>query len=295
MSSLSSAEFRHIENRSASDKADRLFRAAVSAFCALRRPTRAEIAQLDDLALPLFGEVSHESRRFAAAALSECEQAPPLLVRRLAGDAPEIAAPLLIRSKALKDVDLIMLIARHGVAHARIIARRPNLPGAIEDLLTALRDPEIARLRALFGKAAPAPAGTDKAEPVRSRLRDMMRPAGGNDRYRGLLEVALTGRPALFETRLADFLGLELGAARVICRAADLTGIIAALKSQGIVAEQAFVLLSCIRPGLFGDAEAIGGFLDRFAALDLPSCRRMVADWKAEAENDANRPRLARA
>src|SRR5690606_37662933 len=35
---VSSAEFRQIENRSGSDKADRLFRVAVSAFAGLRRP-----------------------------------------------------------------------------------------------------------------------------------------------------------------------------------------------------------------------------------------------------------------
>ena len=40
-------------------KAERLFRAAVTAFCSLTRPSRREIAQLEDLTLPLYDSVSH--------------------------------------------------------------------------------------------------------------------------------------------------------------------------------------------------------------------------------------------
>jgi len=104
--SISSVEFRQIESRT-SEPATRenIFRAAVSAFCSLTRPSRRDIARLDDLAMPLVDEVSRESRRFAAAALSKCEHAPPGLVQRLAGETADIAAPLLVRSKALRDVD----------------------------------------------------------------------------------------------------------------------------------------------------------------------------------------------
>ncbi|RWE93635.1 MAG: hypothetical protein EOS81_18235, partial [Mesorhizobium sp.] len=81
---MSSSDFRQIAIRTEAGKAERLFRAAVSAFCSLTRPSRREIAQLEDLTLPLFDEVSVESRRYVAAALSECEYAPTALVRRLA-------------------------------------------------------------------------------------------------------------------------------------------------------------------------------------------------------------------
>ena len=64
-------------------KRERLFRAAVSAFCSLTRPSRRDISQLEDLTLPLFDGVSPESRRYVAAALSECRYPPPNLVKRL--------------------------------------------------------------------------------------------------------------------------------------------------------------------------------------------------------------------
>ena len=77
-------------------KADRLFRAATSAFCSLTRPSRRDIVQLEDLALPLFNLVSVEARRYMAAALSDCQSPPPALVRRLCDETIDIAAPLLI-------------------------------------------------------------------------------------------------------------------------------------------------------------------------------------------------------
>ena len=112
---LSSSDFRQITIKGETLKAERLFRAAVSAFCSLTRPSRREIAQLEDLTLPLFDFVSVESRRYVAAALSECQYAPAMLVRRLADETVDIAAPLLIRSNALSDIDLIALIGRHGI------------------------------------------------------------------------------------------------------------------------------------------------------------------------------------
>ena len=48
---MSSSDFRQIAVRADHGKAERLFRAAVTAFCSLTRPSRREIAQLEDLTL----------------------------------------------------------------------------------------------------------------------------------------------------------------------------------------------------------------------------------------------------
>ena len=56
-----------------------------------------------------------------------------------AADEPvEIAAPLLLRSNALTDIDLIALIGRRGVGHARVIARRPSSTRPSRQLVKAL-------------------------------------------------------------------------------------------------------------------------------------------------------------
>lgn len=200
---VSSSDFRQIAVPGDRGKKERLFRAAVTAFASLTRPSRKEIAQLEDLALPLYDHVSVEGRRFVAAVLSELKNPPLALVRRLAEESVDIAAPLLLRSRALSDVDLIALIGRHGLPHARVVARRQNLNPTITQLVRALTRsqtrvvatddasqrslPMKPALSAPFEPLAPLPrqapepekthAPGEKAEQVRDQLRAMMEPA----------------------------------------------------------------------------------------------------------------------
>jgi len=158
---VTEADFHNIAVRNDASKAERLFRASVSAFCTLPRPSRREVAQLDDLTLPLYPYVSVEARRFVAAALSECPIAPPRLIDRLADDRVDIAAPLLMRSALLTDIDLIALIGRHGLPYARAVARRPGLNPTIMQLIRALEASAPAKAAPIaFNRARPEPAFT---------------------------------------------------------------------------------------------------------------------------------------
>lgn len=297
MPSSSSNDFRQLESLSSrTTKGEKVFRAAVSAFCALTRPSRREIAQLDDLALPLIESASREDRRFAAAALSECLHAPPLLVRRLAGDAADIAAPLLMRSTALRDVDLISVIANCGVSHARAIARRKDLAKPIHDLLKALKDPEIDRLRAIAtgaqDNASRPPRGALAAE-ARRKLRAMMRPASAKTYHTGLRDAALSGRPALFQTALADALGLPFERVRLMTESQQLTDFSIALKALDVSCELAFLMVSAVQPAAFGDTEQIRWFVNRYQALVAAKAMDTVRHWKTETALPA--PALSRA
>lgn len=189
-------------------KSERLFRAAVSAFCALTRPTRNEIAQFEELTQRLYDKQSREAKRFAAAALSDSAEAPNALIHRLCEESVDIAAPLLIRSRTLSDIDLLGLIGRHGLPHAKAIARRTNLHPTIANLIRALvaqkaqtqpeisetpmsPEPRLARptLELVSSSDAPAspPVETPEAklpgpsgmaaERMRDRLRGFMMPA----------------------------------------------------------------------------------------------------------------------
>lgn len=133
-----SSVFREIAIRTESGKSDRLFRAAVSAFTSLTRPSRREIAQLAQLTLPLIERTSTEARRFACAVLSDSRHAPADLVHRLCEEPVETCAPLLIRSPLLSNADLVRIIGAKGAAHARVIARRGDLHPAIAALTHAL-------------------------------------------------------------------------------------------------------------------------------------------------------------
>jgi uncharacterized protein (DUF2336 family) len=308
---VSSSDFRQIAIRTEAGKAERLFRAAVSAFCSLTRPSRREIAQLEDLTLPLFDEVSVESRRYVAAALSECDYAPTALVRRLAEEPVEIAAPLLTRSNALSDIDLIALIGRHGLPHARAIARRKELNPTIADLIRALERPTLVKVRPpeALTRLAPrpepdakvdtgGPAPSEAAENARRRLRSMMRPAGrsadvntflGQPAYVRLRETALTGNAAFFQTALADALEIDFATARSVTGQSSYTALLAALRALDLSEDRAFLIAVAVYPGEFPHPQAIRLFLDRYRLLHRDAALDKVRAWKAETLSRAIR------
>lgn len=308
---MSSSDFRQITIRSDAQKGERLFRAAVSAFCSLPRPSRREIAQLEDLALPLFEFVSVESKRYVAAALSECPYPPTALVRRLCDESVDIAAPLLIRSAALIDIDLIALIGRHGYGHARAIGRRRGLNPAIARLVAAIerkvvplrpRDAETApRLQAVpspvavaVGTPASGPAEErapgEAAEETRRRLRAMMRPAStlistnrssGRTPYDRLRETVLSGHVAFFQTALADALDKDFAAVRDASDDPSYAWLLDALRMLEVGDEKAFLVTAALYPSLFGDLQAIRLFLLRYAAISREEAAERIALWKS--------------
>ncbi|MER9231516.1 DUF2336 domain-containing protein [Mesorhizobium sp. M0622] len=301
---MSASDFRQIAAGAEPGKAERLFRAAVSAFCSLTRPSRREIAQLEDLTLPLFDNVSVESRRYVAAALSECEYAPAALVRRLCQERVDIAAPLLIRSRALSDVDLIALIGRHGLPHARAIARRKDLNQTIADLIRVLERPTLVRSQQPEATANAVPENAEMvaidanrqeaadaaAETVRRRLRSMMRAESGTtigpfvdtQTYVKLRETALTGNAAFFQTALADALEVDFSTARTLTASHNYTPLLAALRALDLSEDKAFLITAAIYPTEFPHPQAIRIFLDRYRLLHRDAALDRLRGWKAD-------------
>jgi uncharacterized protein (DUF2336 family) len=312
---VSSSDFLQITARAESGKNERLFRASISAFCSLTRPSRREIGQLEDLTLPLFDSVSAEGLRFAAAALSECEYAPEALVRRLCEASVDVAAPLLVRSRALTDIDLIALIGRHGLPHARAIARRRNLNPTIASLVRALERPTLVRQN---GRAPGPTAEQEKAdrpmamvrqeraagmaaEAVRARLRGMMlgerlrsagirddsNPADRSSAYAKLRETALTGNAAFFQTALADALDLDFTTARSLVSASDPSMLLTALRALDLSEDKAFLIAVAVFPKHFPHPQAIRLFLDKYRLMHhdaaLERMRLLKADAAAQA------------
>jgi uncharacterized protein (DUF2336 family) len=282
---VSSTDFRQITIKGDGKRAERLFRAAVSAFCSLTRANRRDVAQLEDLALPLFDEVSVEAKRYVSAVLSECETPPPTLVRRLADESVDIAAPLLIRSTALSDADLVTLIGRHGYAHARAIGRRPNLNPAIAELV-ALLERKVIPLRPRTDAATAArPAAKPATGETLHRLREMMRPASAlrlpeGTAYEQLRATVLSGRPGFFQAALAEALDRDADAVRDTSANVSYAWLLDALRVLNIEDEKAFLITAAFYPGYFGDLNAIRLFLLRYAAISREEARRRVSNWR---------------
>lgn len=294
-------------------KAERLFRAAVSAFCSLTRPTRLEITQFEDLARPLFPMVSVEARRFAAAALSDYAYAPVALVRLLANQPIDIAAPLVMRSPVLKDIDLIALIGRHGLPHARVIARRANLNPAIGDLVRALENPKLIRLPTPAARLAEtgrneAP-GADRpfpgasAENTRQRLRSMMAASSSSEpeaqkpqpisTYVGLRDAALTGDGGSFAAALARAIGTAPPAPSALTAPSGHSTLMALLRYLYLTEERAFLVMAAAFPGKFARVEAIRDFLKDYRRIDPAVAETTVRRWKAQSSSGSPQERSA--
>ncbi len=309
-----SADILQISLDSVLPRRDRLFRAAISAFCSLTRPGPRDAAQLDDLALPLLPLISEESRRFAAAALSETFPAPPALLRRLADYPVSVSAPLLVRSRSLADIDLIGLIGRNGVAHARAIGRRANLNPNIAALVRAL-GVELAAELPTAGPVAvadPAPSAPDTTaiehptpgaleEETRDRLRSMMAPVAETAPQRAvhrsspsgidwvaahaafprMVATGLSGVAALFQTAIADAFAIRFDSAREIVEDGD--RLATALKAAGFGTAEAFFITALAFPPRFGSTVAIRSFVEDYRRLDVEEARRIVSAWREQA------------
>lgn len=289
-----------------------VFRAAVSAYCMLTRPSRREGAQLEDLALPLVDAVSIETRRYAAAALSECDHAPAALVRRLADEPVEVAAPLLVRSRSLSDVDLLALIGRHGVGHAMAIGRRDNLHATIADLVRALERPRLAaadqEVRAVEPDLAarqsierPRPRREGRGDEARSRLRAMMLPAADPVEseqaavqpaiFRKLRDSVLTGSSSLFSATLAELLRIDPARARTVAGPEGVGDLIVAARALGLSEEEAFLIAAAAHGRQFAHAEAVRLFLERYRAVAADDARDRVRAWRAAGLSAMLQPR----
>jgi uncharacterized protein (DUF2336 family) len=305
---VSSTDFRHITVKSEARKAEKLFRAAVSAFCAITRPSRREITQLEDLALPLFDHVTVESKRYVAAALSECPNPPAALVRRLADESVDIAAPLLVRSPVLTDIDLIALIGRHGHGHARAIGRRPGLNPSIARLVGAI-ERKVVPLRPRDTTAQPMPPSDsalpslgseidtriagEAAEDARRQLRGFMRPASTSGSratrtpYVRLREAVLSGHGAFVQTVLADALEKDFSAVSAVSDDPSYAWLLDALRVLDIGDEQAFLVTAALYPSLFGDLQSIRLFLLRYAAISRDDALQRIERWKSDRATEA--------
>jgi uncharacterized protein (DUF2336 family) len=273
---VSSADFRSLADRSPNHP-DALFRAAISAFVSMTRPTRADAMRLYDLAEPLLPLASAEAQRFAAAALSDSMTAPPALVRMIAALPPGISAPLLVRSPLLSEIDLIALIGRYGLHHARAISRRRDPGPRLSALLASLRDEDIANRF-----TGPESSNADK-------LREQLRAIGLQQTtpesvrpWQNLRDTAATGIPALFQTALADALDIGFGDAGTIMGRKALAN--AAFRSLGLSAEQAFLLNCALFPVRAVDAIAVRQFLSDYDEVGPGQLREWLDAARAPAE-----------
>jgi len=260
----------------------------------MARPTKRDATQLDDLAAPLLGHVGGETLRYVSAALSQSRYAPPALVRKLADLPIDISAPILVQSPILTAIDLVALIGRHGLPHARAIARRPELDSRILGLIRALGALETAS----EDGAEPQSTHQSAAEKTRASLRAMMRPARSDatdeliaardlNVYVKLRTTALTGVPVLFQTALADGLGVDMAQSQGLTEAADISPLLLGLRALDLTEEQAMLILQCVRPERITSLQTICGILEAYGSIDQKDAERVADGWRRSSRRSA--------
>ena len=109
----------------------------------------AELALFDDVLSQLAGEMEEAVRAELAERMADVAQPPPKLIGRFTSDTVAVAEPVLTRSPALTDDDLLRVARTRDQDHLRAISRRFRVPEAVSDAIVQRGD-QFDRLRQLF-------------------------------------------------------------------------------------------------------------------------------------------------
>lgn len=136
-----------VSNQQSRDAA--LLRATTELFVLEANHDADAIRRFEELATHFLARVPAADRAFVAERLSRSADAPASVLRLLGKDVPEVASPVLKRSPALGEFDLLTIIAATGTPHHRLIATRSDLSALVVGALRLTGDADvIARLSA---------------------------------------------------------------------------------------------------------------------------------------------------
>ncbi|MFS2326215.1 DUF2336 domain-containing protein [Brucella sp. H1_1004] len=287
-------------SRAEGSKADDLLVAAIAAFASLTRPGRQDAHQLEDLAFPLLDRATLRGKRQAANAIAQIEDAPRRLVLALANEPVEISAPVLLRSAALRPQDLLDIISKNGLAHARAIARRQSGDPLLKGVLRSFNDAVIDRLLALQEKLAGIETGksvsfSDVNEDERAGEEapqvSFFNP-GALATPEHLIDTALLIDDQIFRTALADSLDVSFDRAdRIIGKWPD-SHLPIALRALGMSASECFMIMSAVLGPVAADRDGLREFIHIYRSIDQEKAVMLVRRWKADDMSKALRSKL---
>jgi uncharacterized protein (DUF2336 family) len=116
---------------------------AVSNFFDEQQLSAAEQRLASDILLSLIRQAEVDLREALADRLAAQVTVPHELIVFLANDETSVAAPVLLHSPLLSDLDLMYIIATRKGDHARMIAQRQQLSPMVADKLIDTRDPSV--------------------------------------------------------------------------------------------------------------------------------------------------------
>jgi hypothetical protein len=156
-----------------------LLRAATDHFVLAHSHEPDAIRQYEELATHYLPRTTIADRIYVSERLATRADAPVGVVRLLARDIIAVAAPVLLRSKALTTLDLLMVISGTSLEHHRLLAQRDTLA---DEVVTALRlKNETGTLNILRARGLIPDAGVTveipRADPARPIAPEPAKPA----------------------------------------------------------------------------------------------------------------------
>lgn len=116
---------------------------AVSNFFAEQELSQSEERLASEILLNLIRQAETDLRQALAEKLAHQDSAPHELVIFLANDEASVAAPVLLHSPLLSDIDLMYVIAGNKRSHAELVAQRERISPMVADKLIDTRDPGV--------------------------------------------------------------------------------------------------------------------------------------------------------
>ena len=145
-----------------------LLRATTELFVQDLKHDDDEIRRYEELAIHFLPKVPVEVRATVADSLALCADAPPAVIRALARDVFQVAAPVIRRSPVLDSFDMLAVIAATDVEHHRLLARRSDLSDDVKRALRLTGDAEVTGYldNGASMRAAPAEEAAATARPI---------------------------------------------------------------------------------------------------------------------------------
>ncbi|MDJ0951539.1 MAG: DUF2336 domain-containing protein [Alphaproteobacteria bacterium] len=113
------------------------------AFSIKRKLTSKESALIGQVLCQLISEVEREVRAALAQKFADQPNAPEDLISLLANDHIDVAQPILLRSKLLKDPELIEIVQLRTMQHRLAVAARKEVSEQVSDALVDAGEPEV--------------------------------------------------------------------------------------------------------------------------------------------------------
>ena len=242
-------------------------------FCQLQRPSFGQKMQIQDLLIAYMDKLPVSDLKAICHHLASCENAPKTLLLKLCEQDASICRPILLKSQVLQDDDITILIdGVEQIEHARIIARRLNLPQVHSSKLRIFEDEKIDR--ALDLRQRPLVQGMDNTELSEAGIED--------DIDANFLPLCTEQNDAIIHTAFADRLGLHLTSCEILCRDLTSRNLPTAMRYIGLSEATAWALYRRLANSAANTSRVADAFKATYNCLTREQCKTIISDWQMD-------------